>query len=52
MASTARREPGIAIMMRPWAEEAEIPARPAPPLPASKRFWRLLAQFIFDYNRY
>ena len=52
MASSVAREAGIAVMMRPWAEDVDPPARPRPPLPASKRFWRALAQFIFDYNRY
>jgi len=52
MASTATQQSGIAVMMRPWAEEVEPPARPRPPVSASKRFWRALAQFIFDYNRY
>ena len=52
MASSATREAGIAVMMRPWAEEAEAPRRPAPPASPAKRFWRALAQFMFDYNRY
>ncbi|HEY3109758.1 MAG TPA: hypothetical protein VGL23_13440 [Chloroflexota bacterium] len=52
MASSAAREAGIAILMRPWAEEAEVPARPAAPTTPAQRFWRALAQFIFDYNRY
>jgi hypothetical protein len=52
MASTAERQAGVAIMMRPWAEESEAALRrPAPTTPA-RRFWRALAQFIFDYNRY
>jgi hypothetical protein len=53
MASPALREAGISVMMRPWADEAEALARPsASPASASSRFWRALAQFIFDYNRY
>jgi len=52
MASSTSREAGIAVMMRPWAEEAETPRRPAAPASSAKRFWRALAQFIFDYNRY
>jgi hypothetical protein len=52
MASTAERQAGVAIMMRPWAEESEAALRrPAPTTPA-RRFWRTLAQFIFDYHRY
>ena len=51
MASSVAREAGIAVMMRPWAEEAEAPRSPAP-ASAGRRFWRALAQFIFDYNRY
>jgi hypothetical protein len=52
MASAAGREAGITIMMRPWAEEAETALRPPTPTTAARRFWRTLAQFIFDYNRY
>ena len=52
MASTTTRESGISVMMRPWAEEVPAPRIVSPPLPASKRFWRALTQFLFDYNRY
>ena len=52
MASTARREAGVTIMMRPWAEESEPALRPPAPTTPARRFWRALAQFIFDYNRY
>jgi hypothetical protein len=52
MASSSAREAGIAVMMRPWAEETKAPPRPAAPKTAAQRFWRTLAQFIFDYNRY
>ena len=52
MASSAVREAGISVMMRPWAEEAERPARSAVPATPAQRFWRALAQFLFDYNRY
>jgi hypothetical protein len=52
MASPATRQSGISIMMRPWVEEEASERPSAPPASASKRFWRALAQFIFDYNRY
>jgi hypothetical protein len=49
MACAAAREAGALI--RPWAEEAERTPRPLPVRPR-RRFWRLLAAFLIDYNRY